>query len=339
MEDFEKSIYSEIEKCHILLSKTDSIQLRIDLSNLYFLCNILEFKNRPISLKFLISKLIDTSFFDFYKKYIEDSKNIKLINLYNSFFSSINIDTDMESIYENKFNIEESKDITREFLEKFNSKYFDSFTNIKNKLIVLNPNYYTYCEFFGTAIGGYSNYTKPRIILVDFSDINTCITLAHELSHIYDFSINRNLSNDKYKNKLLSMTHEINTYYTELYFFDYLLKKYPNDVKLCLKNFDIYFFDSSECLELLFNSTKNSMLKFSKIYNDYIDLQRDFNGRMCAYVLYTLNDIEKGNYICDKIMKNINHTSLKDILLNEGINLEDYSTHEKVFKLIQKHWN
>ena len=61
---------------------------------------------------------------------------------------------------------------------------------------------------------------------------------------------------NKYKNKLLSMTHEINSYYTELCFYDYLSKQYPHDIELCFKNFDIFFFDFSEYLELLFNSTK-----------------------------------------------------------------------------------
>ena len=135
------------------------------------------------------------------------------------------------------------------------------------------------------------------------------------------------------------MTHEINSYYTELCFYDYLSKQYPHDIELCFKNFDIFFFDFSEYLELLFNSTKSSIIKFLKTYDEYIDTQRDVNGRMIAYILYSLNDIEKSNYICNRIITDIHSTSLKNILRKEGINLDDYSTHEKVFKLIKKHWH
>jgi len=339
MEDFEKQIYSEIEYCHSLLSTNDSVQLRLDLTNLYFLCHILQFHNRPINLKFSLSKLIDTSFFDFYKKYLQDSKNIELINLYISFFKGIYIDTELKSNFKNKFSIEDAKNITSDFFEYFNPQYYDSFENINEDLIVLNPNHYRYREFSGTVLGGYSDYTKPRIVLVDLLDINTCITLAHELSHVADFAINRGLSNQKYKNKLLSMTHEINSYYTELCFYDYLSKQYSHDIELCFKNFDIFFFDFSEYLELLFNSTKSSIIKFLKTYDEYIDTQRDVNGRMIAYILYSLNDIEKSNYICNRIITDIHSISLRDILIKEGINLDDYSTHEKVFKLIKKHWN
>ena len=87
MEDFEKQIYSEIEYCHSLLPTDNSIQLKLDLHNLYFLCQILDFKQRPTNFRFLLSKLSDINFSQYYEQY-KVFLNNSTLHLYNSFFNS-----------------------------------------------------------------------------------------------------------------------------------------------------------------------------------------------------------------------------------------------------------
>ena len=106
-----------------------------------------------------------------------------------------------------------------------------------------------------------------------------------------------------------------------------------------LADFDDYFFDTVDTIKALFSYINTSFFKYMKNYDDYVDVIRDFYGRLVAYLLYNLNDIEKGNYICNKIMTEIHYKDLESILLENGINLKNDNSHEEVFKLIKKHWN
>lgn len=342
MEDFEKKIKTEIYNVKKELKHSKKLQLVEDLNHLNFLCFLLEL---PFYKRNYLQELkleLNTDIFSFYLKHIKEFDfNFTLIQYYKHFMSNLFNDgkDDIDYKYSSEIKLGDAIDLVFDFFKSYDIRYYNTFKNISEKLIVLDRDFLKNEVFSGTTLCGNSPLTSSRIVLADSSDILVPITLAHETSHVYDFSINHNLTNKQYFKKILSITHEINPYHTELHFLDYLSKYYKKDVQISLKDFDDYFWITIFTIDELFNYEKKSFIKYNRVYNDYVDQLRDFYGRLIAYILYSLNDIEKEIYVRDKIMTDTCHTSLKDILLKEGINLEDYSTHDKVFKLIQKHWN
>ena len=342
MEDFEKQIQTEINSVKDALKYTRRLQLIADLNHLNFLCIFLEL---PFYKRNYLEELkleLNADRFSYYFKHIKEFDfNLTLIQYYKYFMSNLFSD-DKNSInyrYNSKINLDEATDLVFDFFKSYDIRYYNTFKSIGENLIVLDKDFLKKEIFSGTTLCGNSTLTSSKIILADSSDILVPITLAHETSHVYDFYVNRNLTNKQYFKKLLSITHEINPYHTELHFLDFLSKYYKDDAQINKKDFDDYFWCSIISIEESLDYIKKSFFKYNKVYNDYVDVIRDFYGRLIAYILYSLNDIEKEIYIRDKIMTDIHNTSIRDILLCEGINLDDYSTHEKVFKLIKKHWN
>lgn len=343
MKDLEKKLYNEIDSCLFALKNEPySKQIACDLNQLFSLCKTLQLTDYNVDLSIFFRMFFNTDFFDYYKEYKNNFRtNQIIINTYYNFFIKLfpNGTNDITYNLISQIDITESLDLVYDFLDFFNKKYYETFIAAKEKLIVLNPNSYKKYKYYGAAYGGNSSLTSPRIVIFDFNNLSTCITIAHELSHIYNFSLNHNLSNAEYLQKNTSCCFEINSYYTELCFFDYLSTMFKDDINSCKKEFDEYLSDVIFYLADVFFKNKHNFINFLLKSDNYVYIINDFLGRIIAYILYSLHDIEKGNYICQKIMIDSCHTSLKDILFNEGINLEEYSTHEKVFKLIQKHWN
>lgn len=342
MEDFEKQIQTEINTVKKALNHTKELQLIEDLSDLNFLCYLLElsFYKRNHFEEFKLS--LTPNIFSYYLNYIKEyNLNSPIIQNYINFMLDLFSEekNDINYKYTSKILLDDSIDLVFDFFKSYDIKYYNTFKNIKKNLLVLDKEALKEEFFYGTALCGNSTLTSPRIVLADASNLLTPITLVHEASHVYDFSINRNLTSKQYSKKLLSISSEINPYHTELHFMDFLSQYYKNDIEIAKKDFDDYFYSSIVATQESFEYIEKSFFKYNKVYNDFIDQIRDFYGRLIAYILYSLNDIDKELYIRDKIMTDIHNTSLKDILLNEGINLEEYSTHEKVFKLIKKHWN
>ena len=341
MEKFKQEIYTEIKNAQKELKYKNNEQLEVDISHLYYLCDILELDKSQFK-KNYYREIFDPSIFKYYHKYIKNLNiNSYLIEVYNDFFKDFfsNSQNDIDYIYKTKINNYDSLSLALDFLKNFNIKYYNTLIKLEHNIILLDNNDYKDEEIYGVALGGNSRIVKPKILILDTDDINTCISIAHETSHIYNFFTNHNLTSKQYINKLINCTTEIDSYYTELCFYDFLKNDYKEDIETCFKDFDDYFFDTVDTIKALFSYINTSFFKYMKNYDDYVDVIRDFYGRLVAYLLYNLNDIEKGNYICNKIMTEIHYKDLESILLENGINLKNDNSHEEVFKLIKKHWN
>lgn len=168
----------------------------------------------------------------------------------------------------------------------------------------------------------------------------SAVSLVHEASHTY-YRYYRNLfKNSTELNIINSNISEIPSYTLELYFFDWLKSKkiclednyiLKNNFFYLLLSFANNFVDLFDNKDFIF--TKNNFASIEKNYTYNID---SFIGKAFACYLYSLNDIEKVNYLIDKLFQNKDIMSLEEIIRKNNLDYEDIINFESGKKLIKK---
>lgn len=338
--NIKRDINNIVQKAKRSKSKSTYVYNIIDLDCLYDLCDILD-------IKYNIFDILD------YRKLQEFSRsnlnNTYALFLKNKNFIEIIAKNIVDSLQNNtlfpinpsiKLEYNDLVNISKDFLKDYNVNIFNSLVDCikKNKVF-----YYDDFEEEGLTYSSVGNNFSPYIIIDSQNTIMSAVSLVHEATHAY-YRYYRNLfKNSTELNILNSNISEIPSYTLELYFFEWLKSK-----KICLEdnyilknNFFNLLLDIAHYFANLFDNqdfifTKNDFANFASIEKKYILNIDTFIGKSFACYLYSLNDIEKVNYLIDKLFQNKDVMSLEEIIRKNNLDYEDIINFESGKKLIKK---
>lgn len=314
-----------------------------DLQTLYTLCGTIDYFDYPkceIDQKqILLENLKDIlSYCKAIYKNINYCKKI-IRNTYNDFDLTKSYDP-LNTKLPSTILLEESLEITYEFLEKYNNDYLECLDKVKsnNRLFLVDYNDKNDdTNVVGETFKSY-NFFEPYMYFVYYKDLKTPLTIAHETTHAYyAYKYTDKLKNRKNISKAID---EIPSSLTELNFLDYLITEniYPEDAILLKKEFDYFLRINMDDIVQIINNNGLSFINLVKNCEEYNYMLNYIFGQYFAYYLYSLKDIEKEFYLIDKILDANPKDDLIKVLKKENITLQSIFKDKDLKSNIRKYW-
>ncbi len=315
--DINKLIY-EIKRCK---SKSMYNVLLIDYVSLVELCEEIGITDYP-DLDDYSVKTLDVSDINILnaKKEILEKNGLyykEISKLGTRFINKYDIDRNLryENFLKSKISINDTIDLTYDFLKQFDKKILKSLENTMNlgRIIAVKQTGNKITDYGATY---YSSGIFEPIIYINYEEtLCDSATLIHENGHNFLFQNSSSLSNKIKIKREVNNFPEVLPHFLELVYYDYLkeMKIYADDVNILKRSYDA---TTAVNLEN-FNHILNKEIDLRKDYNEYSFIETYALGMTIAYYFYDnyLFDPEKTK---DNIMKFIFNDGLYDIdyLLN-----------------------